>query len=656
MDLSSVLRGILPSPGQNSTYPYDGNFTEDGLPKGFEIIAHLLGSRMAPLLHVVLFAYKMINTRFGLDPGAILTFFGIFWAVNKVFAQMYMNIYGIVQKYLMASITVNSGDEIYLHMMKWLALQPRLANSRSLTAETVAKTAWEDEDENEITKAKIDADGSGVYLNFSNEEAKAPPRFVPSIGTHNFWHNGHYFRLHRKQESVFEDGGAGFAVKDKENLVISCLGWSPEPIKKLLHHVKQQYYANHRARTTIKRPNSQNVRRYGGRHAWLQVANRPVRPMKTIVLDAEQKVQVLADINEYLHPATPRWYANRGIPLRRGYLFHGPPGTGKTSLSFALAGVFGLDIFVISLLDPSLTEEDLSALFNTLPRRCVVLLEDIDTAGLSRTEDAFPLPDTAKTTDAAKDAGKTKSDNDWKISDLARAIRESTAAEQQSSGRRGGRAGGTLTTDPNTGEKKGISLSGLLNAIDGVASHEGRVLIMTTNHPEALDDALIRPGRVDLQVGFSNATREQAGELFRRMYEADAGGVIGERIEDLEEEEIGQDLKEPLVNGHATDASHLDGNMPNGHPASPPPTPKSPSFPATTADDESHVPLTAADLDRIAAEFARRIPEGKFSPAEIQGFLLKRKKNPRRALAEAESWVEAQLEQKASGTKVMKVQ
>ena len=116
-------------------------------------------------------------------------------------------------------------------------------------------------------------------------------------------------------------------------------------------------------------------RRYAGRCSWHQVANRPVRDIRTVVLDEKQKLQVLADINEYLHPETPRWYANRGIPLRRGYLFHGPPGTGKTSLSFALAGIFGLDIHVISLLEPSLTEEDLSALFGSLPRRCIVLLE-----------------------------------------------------------------------------------------------------------------------------------------------------------------------------------------------------------------------------------------------------------------------------------------
>jgi mitochondrial chaperone BCS1 len=109
--------------------------------------------------------------------------------------------------------------------------------------------------------------------------------------------------------------------------------------------------------------------------------------METVVLDKEQKAAVLADINEYLHSATNTWYAQRGIPYRRGYLFHGEPGTGKTSLSFAIAGVFGLKIYCISFLEPTLTEKDLGMLFNSLPCRCVVLLEDIDSAGLNRRED-----------------------------------------------------------------------------------------------------------------------------------------------------------------------------------------------------------------------------------------------------------------------------
>jgi chaperone BCS1 len=367
------------------------------------------------------------------------------------------------------------------------------------------------------------------------------------------------------------------------------------------------------------------MRRYAGRGNWMQVANRPVRPMTTVVLDATQKLQLLADVNEYLHPATARWYANRGIPLRRGYLFHGPPGTGKTSLSFALAGVFGLDIYVISLLEPSLTEEDVGVLFNSLPRRCVVLLEDIDTAGLTRGPD----------TSSGKEGGKQGAApiNEWKVTDLAKALKDSKAGNN---------------------ENNGISLSGLLNAIDGVASHEGRVLIMTTNKPETLDEALLRPGRVDLQVAFTNATKMQAKELFERMYEADQTPLRrrrrGHNHNDQAAKQEAAKEKAALrhTNGRATHGAASIG----GEPVSRDDEPKS------TADiqDDERLKITSEELSEIAGDFAQKIPEDAFSPAEIQGFLLKRKKLPHKALAEVDKWIEAMVESKASKAKVLQVQ
>jgi len=63
-----------------------------------------------------------------------------------------------------------------------------------------------------------------------------------------------------------------------------------------------------------------------------------------------------------------------------------------------------------------------------------------------------------------------------------------------------------------------ITFSGLLNALDGVASSEERIIFMTTNHIERLDAALIRPGRVDAQDFVGNAVPEQAGRLFTRFY------------------------------------------------------------------------------------------------------------------------------------------
>ncbi|OIW29586.1 hypothetical protein CONLIGDRAFT_334278 [Coniochaeta ligniaria NRRL 30616] len=644
MDFGTFMRGAMPTFAANASEA-GANTTRSGFQSSMmDSIMPLLsmGGRSNPLLQVFMLVYNVLGTRLGFDPTSVLTFFGFLWAANKVWRQIYTALYGVVNTYLTASIHVSSSDEMYLHMMKFLAGQLSIANSRSLMAETMSKTAWEGEDEADVVATRISADGSGVYLNFSNQEAKAPPRFIPAIGTHGFWYEGRYYRLHRKQESLYDEGGNGQMpqFKDKEKLVISTIGRSPEPIKQLLQYAKEQYYNDHHAMTVIKRPSPQNVRRYGGRHAWVLVANRPVRPMKTVVLDPKQKVQVLTDINEYLHPATPRWYANRGIPLRRGYLFHGPPGTGKTSLSFALAGVFGLDIYVISLLEPSLTEEDLSALFNTLPRRCVVLLEDIDTAGLSRREDDQPdTPTTDPTDEKTKKGGGDKEGkqsatdpNNWKVSDLARELRKHPVAEGA--------------------KKEGISLSGLLNAIDGVASHEGRVLIMTTNKPESLDDALIRPGRVDLQVGFTNATRDQAKELFERMYEADKHRhpeLVRKQQE--EEEEDGEGRK---LNGTTTAAS-VDGATTVADEVKQDEVLMSTRNGAVAGGDE-RFEISQDGLSKIAGEFAVKIPDGRFSPAEIQGFLLKRKKNPRKALEEVDAWVKAMVRLKESKTKVLQVQ
>jgi chaperone BCS1 len=63
-----------------------------------------------------------------------------------------------------------------------------------------------------------------------------------------------------------------------------------------------------------------------------------------------------------------------------------------------------------------------------------------------------------------------------------------------------------------------VTYSGLLNALDGVASAEERIVFMTTNHIDRLDDALIRPGRVDMTVELGNATEWQMEQLWDRFY------------------------------------------------------------------------------------------------------------------------------------------
>ncbi|CAL3973175.1 unnamed protein product [Diplocarpon coronariae] len=569
--------------------------------------------------------HKFLLYSFGLDVTVLVSLgLGLFISARLIRSAWGL-LYAAVSANYMSEITVSSADEIHGHLIAFLAHHYKIASTRRLMAETPTKSALEldSEDADDALESLRDADGNVKWLNFSNQEAKSQPRFTPAIGSHNFWHRGTYFLLKRREVAMFDElGGGAAAFKDKEILTLSCFGRSTDPIKKLLQHAKVHYHLGHDAKAVIKRPAPKDMRRFGGRGSWVKIAERPCRPMKTVVLDEERKLDVLSDINEYLNPATARWYANRGIPYRRGYLFYGPPGTGKTSLTFALAGVFGLDIHVVSLLEPTLTEEELGMLFTNLPARCIVLLEDIDTAGLIR-EDQVKISG-----EREKDYGKGKGEGDWNVVDLTKALKQANRASEEE-------------------KKKGISLSGLLNIIDGVASHEGRVLVMTTNHPESLDKALIRPGRVDHQVAFGNATQPQIKELFERMYNNDLPHQHP-RLPSLSK----SDFAPPSSPATITFKSILlplnprPNHVVNGTAIS--------SETTTETETEKHQKehedvASEQDLHAIATLFAANIPETMFSPAEIQGFLLKHKREPRRALKEVGKWVEGVVEGRRRG-------
>jgi chaperone BCS1 len=86
-------------------------------------------------------------------------------------------------------------------------------------------------------------------------------------------------------------------------------------------------------------------------------------------------------------------------------------------------------------------------------------------------------------------------------------------------------------------KQSNVTLSGLLNVIDGVFTCHGRILIMTTNHPEVLDSALIRPGRIDYQIKFKKLTSENINHMYKLWFNQD---IPAEYLNNIKEDTFSQ--------------------------------------------------------------------------------------------------------------------
>jgi chaperone BCS1 len=135
-----------------------------------------------------------------------------------------------------------------------------------------------------------------------------------------------------------------------------------------------------------------------------------------------------------------------------------------------------------------------------------------------------------------------------------------------------------------------------LNTIDGAASQEGRILIMTSNTPETLDAALTRHGRIDKQVKFDYISKFDAQQLFIRMFS-------------MNEDEKAHD--DTALNTEEVGINDLERNTILSH----------------------------EDIKSVAQEFASKIPERKLSPAEIQGFLLDHRDDAKAAVMKVNDWI-----------------
>lgn len=187
---------------------------------------------------------------------------------------------------------------------------------------------------------------------------------------------------------------------------------------------------------------------------WVNQSSIPKREESTVFLKKGQLDTIKERISDFVSEQTRSEYVAHGIPYKLNILLHGSPGVGKTTLIHCLASIYDAMICTLNI-NSEIQENAFISSFkhlNEFEGTTFLVIEDIDCIFEDRKK--------------------------------------------------------------NDGMKNNITMQGLLNCMDGFNNQEGVILILTTNHPNKLDEALIRPGRVDMTIELTHLDKFQARNMF----------------------------------------------------------------------------------------------------------------------------------------------
>jgi len=189
------------------------------------------------------------------------------------------------------------------------------------------------------------------------------------------------------------------------------------------------------------------------------LGKRSKRTLESVYIPLKKKTAIIEDLEKFLKPDTKVRYNQLGINYKRTYLLEGLPGTGKSSLILALASHFNYNIAVVSF-SPKITDIDL-----------IRMLRSLEDRSDDETKKVFFI-----------------------FEDIDCLFKERKSHDEQ---------------------RNCITFSGLLNALDGIVTRENMISFITTNYKNNLDNALIRPGRVDFIMTFEAANKEQIIDMYK---------------------------------------------------------------------------------------------------------------------------------------------
>ena len=275
-------------------------------------------------------------------------------------------------------------------------------------------------------------------------------------------------------------------------LVISFFGRDPGIVQRLIDSVKPPADVDkvYIYGLTISR---------GSRRDWDVINQRHKRTIGSVILAKDQKEQIIRDIVTFEEEQC--WYHEHGINHKQVFLLTGDPGTGKSSLVFALASHFNRPVYIFNL--NAVNDADFASVITRVPVGAYILFEDIDAS------------------DAVSDRGVDEEGENI----------------------------------PKPSKESRVSLSSILNAFDGVSSISGNTVFITTNHIENLDPALIRKGRVDYIYEILPLSDTEVRAYIEQAFPGTDPGT--EKFEDI----TGADLQALLLI-HRRDPEAFVGSIP----------------------------------------------------------------------------------------------
>lgn len=277
-------------------------------------------------------------------------------------------------------------------------------------------------------------------------------------------YKGYNILVNRTDEASTDSGSRnpfyGLAYMRTDTIEIKMRSRDLPKLRTFIQEWVDEYYNSRKNKLIIYKCNFNN-HGWDDDNQWKEHGYRKIRSFDSVVLKEGDKERILNDIMTFKE--SKAWYSDRGIPYRRGYLLHGPPGTGKTSFIQSLASRVKMNVAILNL-SAAASDDALSSALAQVPKSCILVIEDVDHYQFEE--------------------------------------------------------GVSDSSDPNKSsrEKSSVSVSGILNAIDGIASLEESIIFMTCNDMNGIPPALIRPGRIDLKLHMGYVDNYQAELIFWKFF------------------------------------------------------------------------------------------------------------------------------------------